>query len=175
MERDVLAKEIYQASHLKGQFLLRSGQKSTEYFDKYQFEAQPRLLMAVAAQLAPLIPPSTEILAALEMGGIPIATALAIQTGLPMVFVRKDAKSYGTCKLAEGPDVNGQTLCVVEDVITTGGQVVTSSQQLRKLGAIVESVVCVIYRGPGLIAPMIEDINLQQINLFTRDQLVPNS
>lgn len=147
MERSQLASEIMRVAHLTGQFRLRSGKTSTEYFDKYRFEAQPQLLKAIAQLMAPLIPPQTEILAGLEMGGIPISTALSLQTGLPQVMVRKHAKDYGTCQFAEGIDVKGKQICVVEDVITTGGQVHISSQDLRRLGAIVENVVCVIYRG----------------------------
>lgn len=147
MERQQLAAEIMRVAHLTGEFRLRSGKTSHEYFDKYRFEAQPHLLMAIAEQMAPLIPPETEILAGLEMGGIPIATALSLKTGIPQVLVRKEAKEYGTCQFAEGIDVKGRRLCVIEDVITTGGQVHISSQDLRRLGAIVEDVICVIYRG----------------------------
>ena len=85
--------------------------------------------------------------AGLEMGGIPIATALSLQTGLPVVFVRKQAKEYGTCKLAEGTDIAGKKLCVIEDVITTGGQVILSTNDLRGFGAEVQHVLCVIERG----------------------------
>src|SRR5471030_1751325 len=103
MDRKALAKRIFNCSHLTGQFLLRSGKTSTEYFDKYQFESEPRLLQDIAKCLAPLVPKETEYLGALEMGGIPIATALSFVTGIPVVFVRKQAKEYGTCKFAEGP------------------------------------------------------------------------
>ncbi|MGE5529091.1 MAG: orotate phosphoribosyltransferase, partial [Patescibacteria group bacterium] len=96
--------------------------------------------------MAPLIPPGTEVLAGLEMGGIPIATALSLATGLPMVLVRKKAKDYGTCKTAEGGDFRGKRVCVVEDVVTTGGQIIMSAQDLREAGGIVENVMCVILR-----------------------------
>lgn len=147
MTRDQLAREIYKIAHLRGQFLLRSGQTSTEYFDKYRFEAQPELLKIIGQQLAPLIPKGTEVLAGLEMGGIPIAVSLSFATGLPVVFVRKEAKAYGTCRLAEGLEIENKKVCVVEDVITTGGQVVLSVADLRKLGAHIDSVVCAIDRG----------------------------
>ena len=82
-------------SRLTGTFKLRSGQVSNQYFDKYLFESNPALL-EIAKQLKELIPPETEVLAGLEMGGIPVATALSLQTGIPVVFVRKEAKKYGT-------------------------------------------------------------------------------
>ncbi len=149
MERNILAKSIYDTAHLTGEFLLRSGITSHEYFDKYQFESDPSLLQAIAEKMAAMIPEGTEVLAGLEMGGLAIATALSIHTGLPVVFVRKKAKDYGTCKLAEGPDVAGKRVLIVEDVITSGGQVIISGNDLRNLGALTDHVVCVIDREQG--------------------------
>ncbi|MFD3448958.1 orotate phosphoribosyltransferase [Microbacteriaceae bacterium 4G12] len=148
MDHQSLAKAIYETAHLTGTFTLRSGQISNEYFDKYLFESNPNLLFEIAKQLKTMIPPETEILAGLEMGGIPIATALSLQTGIPVVFVRKEPKAYGTCKLAEGTNIAGKNVCIIEDVITTGGQVVLSTKDLRKFGAEVNHVLCVIDRSP---------------------------
>lgn len=149
MTRLELARKIYQVAYLRGEFKLRSGQTSNEYFDKYRFESRPDLLKAIAEQLVPLIPSDTEILAGLEMGGIPIATALSLHTGLPALFVRKKAKEYGTCQVAEGVDFKGKKLLIIEDVVTTGGQVLLSTEDLRKAGAQVTNVLCVIHRGEG--------------------------
>ena len=146
MNRNELAEKIYQTAHLDGHFTLRSGQISNEYFDKYLFESDPKVLAEIARQMVRLIPVGTEILAGLEMGGIPIATALSIQTGIPAVFVRKKAKEYGTCKLAEGTDVRGKNVCIIEDVVTTGGQIVLSAKDLRQFGAQIKNVICVIER-----------------------------
>jgi orotate phosphoribosyltransferase len=146
-DRRGLARDIVRVAHLTGTFRLRSGLVSTEYFDKYQFESDPLLLQRITTHLATLVPPDTEVLAGLELGGIPLATALSLRLKVPVVFVRKERKMYGTEKLAEGSAVAGQRVCVVEDVITTGGQVVHSTEALRHLGALVESVVCVIWRG----------------------------
>ena len=149
MKRTELARAVFQISHRTGNFRLRSGKTSTEYFDKYQFESNPALLSAIAEALAPSVPPGVDALAGLEMGGIPIATALSLKTGLPCVFVRKTAKTYGTCKFAEGPDVGGKRLLLIEDVITTGGQVAQSAADLRGDGAKIDSVMCVIDRSEG--------------------------
>lgn len=149
MTRPELARAIYAASHITGTFRLRSGAESNEYFDKYRFEADPKLLRAICTALMPLIPPSTEVLAGLELGGVPIATMLADLTGLPVTFVRKAAKTYGTCALAEGTAVTGRRLLIVEDVVTSGGQVILSAQDLRALGATAEHAVCVIDREAG--------------------------
>ena len=134
---------------LHGQFTLRSGATATEYFDKYRFESDPALLRVLAVHLAALIPAETELLAGLELGGVPIATAVALHTGLPLVLVRKRAKDYGTCQLAEGASVAGRRLLVVEDVVTSGGQVVASTTDLRQLGAVVSHALCVIDREAG--------------------------
>jgi orotate phosphoribosyltransferase len=144
-----LASKIYSVSHLTGEFLLRSGRTATEYFDKYRFEADPVLLDEVAAGMAKLVPDDIEVLAGLEMGGIPVVTALGRHTGLPCAFVRKTAKKYGTCQLAEGAPVAGRRVLVIEDVITSGGQVVISTNELRQLGAHIDRALCVIDRMEG--------------------------
>jgi orotate phosphoribosyltransferase len=144
-----LARQIRAVSRLTGEFVLRSGRTATEYFDKYQFEADPVLLDALAERLAVLIPDSTEVLAGLEMGGIAVVAALGRHAKLPCAFVRKQAKTYGTARLAEGAEVAGRRVLVVEDVVTSGGQVVLSTNELRKLGAHVDHAVCVIDRQEG--------------------------
>ena len=149
MDRHRLAAAIYDRAHLTGTFLLRSGATSSEYFDKYLFESDPELLVSIAEALVPLIPDDTEVLAGLELGGVPLAVVLGQITGLNVLFVRKKAKDYGTRRLAEGGEVAGKKLLIVEDVVTSGGQVVLSTRDLRELGAVVDSAVCVIDREAG--------------------------
>ena len=108
MTKSEVAKKIYELSHITGEFKLRSGQISNEYFDKYLFEAVPEVLSEIAKIMGGLIPEGTELIAGLEMGGIPVVTAISLQTGMQAAFVRKKAKEYGTCKLAEGADVEGK-------------------------------------------------------------------
>lgn len=168
---DELAKNIYECSHLKGQFKLRSGQISQEYFDKYQFECRPHLLKQIAQRMKDLIPPESELLGGLEMGGIPIAIALSFEIGLPTVLIRKKAKNYGTAKLVEGPDITHKKVCLIEDVVTTGGQVAESTKFLRQQGALIDTVLCVIYRGSDLEnEPKIKNSQLQIKPLFTKAQ-----
>ena len=144
-----LARLVRDRCLLTGHFVLRSGRTADNYFDKYQFEASPGLLGQLAAAMVPLIPAGTQVLAGLEMGGIAVVTALGLQTGLPCAFVRKQAKAYGTARLAEGADVAGQRVLVVEDVVTSGGQIAISTGELRELGATVDDALCVIDRQEG--------------------------
>ncbi len=169
-ERGGLAAEIYAVAHLTGDFRLRSGAAATEYFDKYQFESSPALLKKVAAAMVDLIPRDTEVLAGLELGGVPVATALSLRTGLPLAFVRKKAKTYGTCRIAEGVDVDGRRVTVVEDVVTSGGQIVLSVQDLRQAGAQVKHALCVIDREAGGIDALAQ-VGISLRPLFRADDL----
>ena len=146
MNKEMLAKKIYEKAHLVGNFKLRSGLKSNEYFDKYLFESSPEILSELAIMMKDMVPEESELLAGLEMGGIPIATAISIYSGKECIFVRKQEKSYGTCKLAEGSDFVGKKVCVVEDVVTTGGQILRCVKELRDRGANIDTVICAILR-----------------------------
>lgn len=165
-----LAQRVSERCRLSGEFVLRSGQTATTYFDKYLFEGDPAILRDVAELMAPLVPPETDVLAGLELGGVPVVTALSLTTGLPAAFVRKAAKPYGTAKLAEGTDIEGRRVLIVEDVITTGGQVVASTEDLRTRGAVVNEVLCVIDRSDGNHTRL-TDASLCVRALFTRSEL----
>lgn len=167
---DELARTVAGLCRLHGRFTLRSGTVSGTYFDKYRFEAEPAVLRAIAARMAELVPVDTEVLAGLELGGVPVATALSLTTGLPAAFVRKEAKAYGTAKLAEGAAIEGRRVLVVEDVITTGGQVVRSTEQLRERGAHIDSVLGVIDRTAG-DHTVLDAAGLRLTALFNADRL----
>lgn len=168
--RTALARRIYDVAHLTGTFTLRSGAVSNEYFDKYRFESDPVLLHEIGEALAPLVPGGTEVLAGLELGGVPLAVALSRVTGLPALFVRKEAKTYGTCRLAEGGEIDGKRVTVVEDVVTSGGQVVRSCGDLREGGALVAHALCVIDRESGGPAAL-RAIDVELSPLFTMSEL----
>jgi orotate phosphoribosyltransferase len=165
-----LARDVDSCCRLTGEFTLRSGQVASEYFDKYLFEADPVLLARVVEQMTALVPRDTELLGGLELGGVPIASGLSARTGLPALFVRKKAKEYGTCKLAEGPPVEGRRVTLVEDVITTGGAVRDATNALREAGAIVEVVICAIDRSPEGENPL-ADVGLEVRPVLTKAQL----
>lgn len=165
-----LGDRIYERARLTGEFRLRSGATSSEYFDKYLFESDPRLLREIAEELVGLLPAGVEMLAGLELGGVPLAVVASQVSGLPAVFVRKTAKSYGTCRLAEGGEVARRRLAIIEDVVTSGGQVIESCRELRDRGGEIAAVLCVIDREAGgrenLAA---ESLDLRA--LFTMSQL----
>lgn len=167
-----LALRIANIASLEGQFTLRSGQVSDHYFDKYRFEGDPALLRPLAKAMAELLPPETEIIAGLELGGVPLVTALSLETGLPAAFVRKEAKAYGTCRAIEGQDVSGRKVTFIEDVITTGGAVADAYGLATAEGAQILAVVCAIWRGNG--DPIItNEPSLKVLPVFTQADLRP--
>lgn len=167
-----LARQIAAVATLEGEFRLRSGQVSRRYFDKYRFEGRPDLLRPLAKAMAARLPADTEILAGLELGGVPLATAISLETGLPAAFIRKTAKTYGTCRALEGQDVAGRKVTFIEDIITTGGAVADACQLASGEGAEVLAVVCAIWRGDG--APRIQSVpTLPVLPVFTRADLEP--
>jgi len=171
MERDALAARIQRVAHLTGTFTLRSGQTSTEYFDKFQFTARPDLLGPVAEHLAEVLPADVEVLAGIQLGGVPLTAALSLRTGLPAVYVRLQRKAYGTGRISEGVEVAGRVVAVVEDVVTTAGQVRLSASDLRAEGADVRYALAVVDRQQGGRANLAGD-GLELRALFTSSDLV---
>jgi orotate phosphoribosyltransferase len=165
-----LAGDVFAACYNEGHFVLRSGRVANYYFDKYKFESDPALLKRIAKALASLIPPETEILAGLEMGGIPIVTMLSQISDIPAAFVRKKAKEHGTEKLAEGIDIVDRRVTIVEDVVSSAGQIVLSSIDLKNLGAAVTDALCVVDRQEGGQAALREH-GITLIPLFVADDL----
>ena len=144
-----LASRIKNCAQLSGKFTLRSGKVSNTYFDKYLFESDPRLLLAICTEMAKLLPKDTDLLAGLEMGGIPVATVLSQVTGIPCAFLRKEAKAYGTCKYAEGPNLRGKKVVLIEDVVSSGGAIIDQLELLAEDGIRPIAIVCVIDRQTG--------------------------
>ncbi|RQP25421.1 orotate phosphoribosyltransferase [Piscinibacter terrae] len=163
-----LAARIKHSAKLKGQFTLRSGKVSDTYFDKYQFESQPGLLLAIAKEMAKLVPSGTDVLAGLEMGGIPVVTVLSQVTGLPAAFIRKQPKEYGTCRYAEGSPLTGKRFVLVEDVVSSGGAIIDALQMLKADGLSPEAALCVIDRETGGVEALAEaGLSLKALFTFT--------
>ena len=165
-----LAAAVRQAAQLTGTFTLRSGQTATEYFDKFQLTSRPDLLDAVSDAMARIMPPDVEILAGLQLGGVPLAAALALKTRLPAVYVRPQRKTYGTCKITEGVDVAGRVVAVVADVATTGGQIVLSTDDLRAERADVRYALVVVDKESGTRESLLR-AGLELRSLFTARDL----
>lgn len=148
-DREALARDLVAASYLKGDFVLRSGKRSNRYFDKFLFETQPDLLGRIGVQLAALVPRETQRLASPELGAVLLGGAVSMETGLPLVLVRKEPKGYGTGKQLEGRFNPGERVTVIEDVVTTGGDSLRSIRVLREAGLDVIHLVVVLDRGEG--------------------------
>ncbi|MFM2484335.1 orotate phosphoribosyltransferase [Celerinatantimonas yamalensis] len=165
-----IAKRIREISEIKGQFVLRSGKISDRYFDKYRFEAEPKLLSDIAQEMVKLIPEGTEVLCGLEMGGIPIVTMMSHYSGLPAAFIRKEPKSYGTCKYAEGTELAGKRIVLVEDVVSSGGAIIDATKMLRNDDIVVEKTICTIDRETGGKEKLFDE-GVELIALLTATEL----
>jgi orotate phosphoribosyltransferase len=170
MNRDQLAKRISDVSLLRGEFTLRSGRKSNYYLDKYLFETQPDILKAVGELFAQKVGKQVDRIAGAELGAVALAAVTSIACGKPFVIIRNQKKDYGTSKLLEGAIKPGETILIVEDVLTTGGQVLEAANTIKNAGANVDRIVAVIDRLEGARAN-IEAAGYQFESLFTTKDL----
>jgi orotate phosphoribosyltransferase len=149
---DTLASALVEHAYLEGDFLLRSGKRSRYYLDKYRFETRPELLRPLGERIAATVREhagDATRLAAPELGAVALATAASLESGLPFLIVRKEAKEYGTANRLEGPFEQGECVCLVEDVVTSGGALLESVAALREAGLVVNTAVCVVDREEG--------------------------
>jgi orotate phosphoribosyltransferase len=156
---DELARRVREAAYLEGDFLLRSGRRSTFYLDKYRFETRPDLLRDLGAALAERIrdvEPDAVRIAGPELGAAALAAAASMASGLPFVIVRGAAKAYGTGNRLEGVAEPGERIAMVEDVVTSGGAALEAVGALREAGLVCETVICVVDRGEGGAEAMAE-------------------
>ncbi len=147
-----LARRIREHAYLEGDFLLRSGTRSRYYLDKYRFETRPDLLAALGERLAGWIreaAPEAVRIAGPELGAIALAAAASLSSGLPFLIVRKEAKRYGTTRQIEGAFAAGEEVCLVEDVVTSGGAAAEAVDVLRAAGLECRAAVCVVDREEG--------------------------
>ncbi|MHC4156175.1 MAG: orotate phosphoribosyltransferase [Planctomycetota bacterium] len=149
MTREQLAKRIKEAAYLEGDFTLRSGKKSKYYLDKYLFETCPDILKALGLEFARHLTDDVTLIAGAELGGVALAAATAMHTGKNWIIVRNAKKGYGTGKLIEGILNKGDVVLLVEDIATTGGQVLEAAKVIAEAGASVKKIVCVIDRMQG--------------------------
>jgi orotate phosphoribosyltransferase len=169
MTRDELAKRISDVSLLRGEFTLRSGRKSNYYLDKYRFETQPDVLVELGKMFAAKVGPGIDRIAGAELGAVALAAATSMASGKPFI-IRNSKKDYGTSKLIEGVLNPGENVLIVEDVLTTGGQVLEAAATLKEAGAKVDRIVAVIDRMEGARAA-IESAGYVFEALFTTEDL----
>jgi len=146
---DQLIERIKDTAVLRGHFTLRSGRTSQYYLDKYLFETQPDILAALGERFAQRLTPEVNRIAGPELGGVPLASATSMASGLPMVLIRNAKKDYGTAKQFEGQLDKGDTVMITEDIATTGGQSIEAANMLRDMGVNVAKIVVVIDRQEG--------------------------
>ena len=170
MDRNELLRMIKSAAYLEGEFTLRSGRKSNYYLDKYRFETQPAILNALGRLFADHIDPDTTLIAGAELGGVALAAATSLATGKPFIIVRNAKKGYGTSNLFEGIMKEGEHVLLVEDIATTGGQVLEAAKALTDAGSTVQRIVCVIDRREGA-RENIESAGFKFESLFTTADL----
>jgi orotate phosphoribosyltransferase len=149
MTRDELGRRIADVALLRGEFTLRSGRKSNYYLDKYLFETQPDILKALGELFAQKIDAGTDRIAGAELGAVALAATTAMACNKPFIIIRNQKKDYGTSKLIEGTLKAGENVIIVEDVLTTGGQVLEAAKTLKDAGAKVERIIAVIDRLEG--------------------------
>ena len=170
MTKYELAKRIADVALLRGEFTLRSGRKSNYYLDKYRFETQPDVLDELGKMFAEHVGSNVDRIAGAELGAVPLAAVTAIHSRKPCVFIRNQKKDYGTAKQVEGVLNAGETVLIVEDVLTTGGQVLESCKVLTEMGVKIDRVVGVIDRMEGA-KQAIESAGFRFASLFTTRDL----
>ena len=149
---DPLARQLFDTALLRGTFTLRSGATSDRYFDKYRVTSEPRLLGPIAGRMGDIageVEPDAKRIMAPELGAVPLAVALSLDTGLPYAIVRGSGKSYGTANRIEGPIELDELVVMLEDVVTSGGAVIEAVHSARDAGVRVDHVICVLDRDGG--------------------------
>jgi orotate phosphoribosyltransferase len=143
---------LHEHAYLEGDFVLRSGRRSRFYFDKYRFETRPDLLAVLGDRLARAVEehePEAARLAGPELGAVVLNAAASLASGLPFLIIRNEAKSYGTANRIEGVFEAGETVCLIEDVVTSGGAACASIEALREVGLVCRTALCVVDREEG--------------------------
>ena len=152
MAVDDLGARLREHALLEGDFLLRSGKRSSFYLDKYRFETLPELLGPLGERLAAAVrehEPDAARLAGPALGAVALAASASLASGLPFVIVRDRAKEYGTANRIEGPFQAGELVCLLEDVVTSGGALTEAVEAVREAGLVVRNAVCVVDREEG--------------------------
>jgi orotate phosphoribosyltransferase len=152
VKHEALAELLVERALLEGDFVLRSGRRSSWYLDKYRFETEPDILRALGERLAEAVrehEPDAVRLACPALGAVVLAASASLASGLPFIIDRGEAKEYGTAKRLEGAFEQGELVCLLEDVVTSGGALAETVSALRQEGLVVRNAVCVVDREEG--------------------------
>lgn len=170
MERNQLISRIKETAYLEGDFTLRSGKKSKYYMDKYLFETCPDILEALGEEFAKYVTDDVTMIAGAELGGVALAAATSMASGKPWVLIRNSKKGYGTSKMFEGKLSSDDVVLIVEDIATTGGQVIEAAKIIAEQGAKVKKIVAVIDRKQGA-GENVTEAGLEFASIMTKDDL----
>ena len=170
MTREELLARIKETAYLEGDFTLRSGKKSKYYLDKYLFETCPDILKALGEEFAKFVTDDVTLIAGAELGGVALAAATSMATGKKWVIIRNSKKGYGTSKMHEGVINEGDVVLLVEDIATTGGQVIEAAKIISEAGATVKKIVCTIDRKQGA-GENIAEAGFEFDSIMTKDDL----
>jgi orotate phosphoribosyltransferase len=172
---DALGEQLREHALLEGDFVLRSGRRSRYYLDKYRFETRPDLLGELGERLASAareFEPDAVRLAGPALGAVALAAAASLSSGLPFLIVRPEAKAYGTANRVEGPFEQGELVCLIEDVVTSGGALAEAVKAVREAGLQVRNAVCVVDREEGG-ADALARLGVRLRALYTAGELLP--
>jgi orotate phosphoribosyltransferase len=172
---DELGRRLVDVALLEGDFTLRSGRRSRWYLDKYRFETDPELLRALGERLAAAIrasEPDTVRIAGPALGAVALAASAAMASGLPFIIVRGETKEYATGNRIEGPHEPGELVCLVEDVVTSGGALCEAVEAVRAAGLVVRHAVCVVDREEGG-ADALARVGVRLAALYRAGDLLP--
>jgi len=153
-----LRSTIMERALTRGDYLLSGGVRSDYYIDKFKLFADPAVLRRIARLFTPVIAEtSPELIAGTELGGVILATAVSQMTGVPMIVVRKAPKAYGAFadEYVEGPYSEGQRVLLLEDVVTSGREVIAAQARLEELNLIVTAY-AVVNRGYAPVKSLVQ-------------------
>ena len=155
-----------------GDFTLASGKKSSYYIDIKKASTDPKTLKVIAKEAGNVIKGmDLAAVGGVVLGGVPLATAVSMETDLPLILIRKSEKEYGTGGRFVGDFKEGSKILLLEDVTTSGGSVMDAIVAIREAGAVVDRVITVVDRESGA-EKSLSDIGVKLVPLVRASDLI---
>ncbi len=155
-----------------GDFTLASGKKSSYYIDLKKAYTYSEVMNQIVEGMKEAVEDEKiDRIAGIELGGVPLATALSLKTGIPFIIIRKKAKGHGTGNRIEGELRGGDNVIVVEDIVTTGGSVISGIEVIREGGGKCSNVITVVDRLQGGLENL-EKVNISLKSLVTVNEIL---